>query len=64
MREETPTKLAAFPIEWQQTSGDLIRLKQPIDPSPSVALIAELRMLHKSASQTSSPQAEQLHIER
>ena len=47
-------KLAAFPREWVEDSGKLIMAKEPKDPSALVALVAELRSLHKSASQASS----------
>jgi len=53
--KETLMKLAAFPMEWEKTGADIIKLKEPEDPSPLVALIAELRSLHKPASQILFP---------
>ena len=62
--KETMTKLAAFPKEWEKTGGDIIKLKEPEDPSALVALIAELRSLHKSASQIFSCQMQFGHTNR
>lgn len=50
LAEDTIAKLAAWPKEWEDTGEEIFKLKDEDDQSELVALISELRSLHKGVS--------------